>query len=166
MFFQLFPQHVVYHQLSAMSRVRLPTSSSSQPEDIPIFGNPCLQFDNDESHLRSKLSALGDPSLRYLHRFLTYMIFGRGDSQGVISKVELFVSWCMMYVKHFNVGIWLSIHLRDVAKARASKIENGAIVTQIIEHLGLLIERTVMQLVSGNSSLDLQSLVSMKIVRR
>ncbi|KAJ8748118.1 hypothetical protein K2173_012886 [Erythroxylum novogranatense] len=42
----------------------------------------------------------------------------------------------------------------------------GAFVTQIVEYFGLLIERTSMQLVLGNSSLDLQSLVSMKIARR
>lgn len=41
----------------------------------------------------SKSIRIWDPALRYLHRFITYSLDGRGDSNGVVSRQDLFYLW-------------------------------------------------------------------------
>ena len=113
----------------------------------------------------SKSSRIADLAVRYLHRFMAFTIWGRGGSQGVVTKNELFFLWCMLNKKAVNTGMFLSRHLDHIAASVKGKICVGGLVTTLAQALhGFDPESSPLQKLPGNSLLSVSSLSSMNLV--
>jgi len=85
----------------------------------------------------AKASFIFNPCLRYLHRFMTNSIFGRGDSMGNIRQSELGFLWAMLNNYNLDYGSFLARHLEKVGKADRGHIVVGGLITPIARHVGL-----------------------------
>ena len=56
---------------------------------------------------KSKASHIVNPALRYFHRYITYSLSARGESNGNVTKTDLFFLWCLEKKWALNSGYWL-----------------------------------------------------------
>ena len=56
---------------------------------------------------KAKSSAIRDPALRVIHRWLALSIFARKESTGNVSRHHLLILWCMMHNRRVNAGRFL-----------------------------------------------------------
>ena len=55
----------------------------------------------------TKSTAIRDPVIRVIHRWLVHSIFGRSQSTGNVASHHLFILWCMLHQRRVNPGRYL-----------------------------------------------------------
>ncbi|XP_021650013.2 uncharacterized protein LOC110642325 isoform X1 [Hevea brasiliensis] len=113
----------------------------------------------------SKSTKLTNPAFRYLHRFMSHSIFGRGESTGVVSRNELFFLWAMETGQRVNTGYWLSNQFSHVARGNG-KIVVGGLITAISVHFGFVGKAHRLMHLIGDDRIDLELLHMMKMCVR
>ena len=112
-------------------------------KDFPDTFNPdqfwheITQSEDFYHSSRSKSSHIVSPVLRYVHRYITYSLSGRGDSNGNVTKTDLLFLWCMTKRVRLNSGYWLAKHIQKVALSKTGRIVVGPFVTMLAEYLRL-----------------------------
>ena len=113
----------------------------------------------------SKASHIRNHVLRYLHRVMALSLFGRGESTGVVSRVELLFLWAMANNVQVNSGAWFLKHLLHVAKSPTGKICVGGLLTAIAQHFGFSQQAYPHPPVPGSHLVDIATLQNMRICR-
>lgn len=122
--------------------------------------------DQDEYNPRySKASQIRNHSLRYLHRVMSMSIFGRGESTGVVNRIELLILWAMVNNVQVNTGAWFLKHLLNVAKNPTGKICVGGLLTAIAVNFGFQPQAHPHPPVPGSVLVDISTLLNMKMCR-
>ena len=114
----------------------------------------------------SKASHIRIHALRYLHRVMSLSIFGRGESTGVVSRVELFFLWAMTNGVQVNTGAWFLKHLLHVAKSPTGKICVGGLLTAVAQHFGFMPQPFPHPPVPGSNLVDIATLLNMRMCRQ
>ncbi|KDP46607.1 hypothetical protein JCGZ_04541 [Jatropha curcas] len=117
----------------------------------------------------SKASKLKKPSLRYIHKFLSNTIFGRSESDGVLSLNELYFLWAIENGVLLNVGYWLCQRWARVARADKGAIMMGCFMTRIAMFLRVWNPvRPLYDSVGGGrgTRLDLDVMIHMKLIKK
>ncbi|KAL0405378.1 UNVERIFIED_CONTAM: hypothetical protein Slati_3851700 [Sesamum latifolium] len=105
---------------------------------------------------RSKSSAIINPCFRYLHRVLAHTLFGRGDSEGVVRRSELFVMWAMVNDFSIDTGSLLA--------RQFSKIANSNVGAIVLGGFGIPLQG--LEEAKGKNRVDLATCQAMKMVAR
>jgi len=113
----------------------------------------------------AKASQIHNPCFRYVQKCLAYSMFGRGDSQGVISQTELFFMSSMISETPVNVAAFVAAHLSKVGKAVSGDICVGGIITQIATFLGYDPVEQQHAPVAGMTKLDILALINQLVIQ-
>ena len=119
-----------------------------------------------------KASQIKHPALRYIQRVLAHTLFGQGETQCNFYKPELFYLYCMLrrnagemqFMPH--IGDHLAKHFQHVASSTKANgvISCGGIITKLASALRLNLNEV--QLVPGNITLDIPTLMHMLLIGR
>lgn len=114
---------------------------------------------------KTRSHSIRHPCFRYVHRFLSSTLFGRGDSEGAIRKSELLFMWAMVTPGvNLDTGSYLIRHLVKVGNAAAGKIVIGGLITHIA--LSLNCDLSGFTPLRGASRLDLEACAAMNMIVR
>ena len=103
-----------------------------------------------------------NPTFRYLHQVMSKMIFGRGESDGVVRKIELYSLWAMLNKVDFDSGFHFLQTLWRAAKASSGMIVFGGLITQVAFNLGCALDG--LEVIHGNDKIDIDSCLAMKMI--
>lgn len=93
---------------------------------------------------------------------MSHTIFDHGNSDGVVHRSELIFLWTMLEGIHLDIGSHFVRHLAKVGKASAENIVIGGLITLIALALGY--ELTGMQEAMGNTRIDLESCIVIRMI--
>ncbi|KDP30110.1 hypothetical protein JCGZ_18398 [Jatropha curcas] len=117
----------------------------------------------------SKAFKLRNPAMRYIHKFLSNTIFGRSESDGVLSLNELYFIWAIEQGILLNVRYWLCQRWARVARVDKGAIMMGCFVTRIVRYLQVWNPaRLIHDSVGGGrgTRLDLDVMIHMKLIEK
>jgi len=114
----------------------------------------------------NKSSRIHNPAIRYFHRVLAHIIFGRGDSTGVVNLRELYIIHCVFAHKQVNSAAFMLAHMFKMAISGNGPIAFGDLITSIAYALGFRERIVQLAPVQGNMLIDLSSCLSQKLVKR
>ena len=90
----------------------------------------------------AKSTAIRDPALRVIHRWLVHSIFGRKDSTGNVSSHHLFILWCMIHQHRVNPGRFLLLSCTSLGSKLGTEktgfIVLGAFISRLARSMGRL----------------------------
>lgn len=89
------------------------------------------------SSIKSKDLYLKNPSLKYLHRFLTYTFSGRKNASNILNKTELYSLWSMATKQKIHLDFWVATQLSGTITYHRPLIL-GHIFTSLVVNLKLL----------------------------
>ncbi|KAJ9185069.1 hypothetical protein P3X46_004741 [Hevea brasiliensis] len=115
---------------------------------------------------KSKSTGITSPAQRYMHRFSTHTIMGRGDSLGIINASELFFVWCMVTRQLCSTGFFLCNHLRWLCQQSTEHIVLSGLVTTIALHFRFVPGHHRLRFVIGTSRIDQTICISMGICKK
>ncbi len=105
--------------------------------------------------------------LKYLHRFISYTILGRGHSNSIVGVGDLFFLWCVKERKLVSIAYFLTTHWHQtVTRYTIGSIVFGGYITSIANSFGFDASLYKLVLVSGESSLDSILLLHMDICEK
>lgn len=107
----------------------------------------------------AKSTAIQNPILRYVHRILSSSLFPRGDSEGAVTVLELFIMWSMFNNVQLDICYYLIRHFLKNISRKGGKIVVGGLITPIAYHLKLDLQDA--EPVVGHRFLDHNTISSM-----
>ena len=84
----------------------------------------------------AKESKILSHALCYVHRLMAHTFFGRKEGDGVVTKIELTILYCMVNDRKLDICHVIALKLKDVATKFSSIIKIGGLVTVIVEYYG------------------------------
>ena len=102
----------------------------------------------------AKESRIQSPSLKYLHRLMSYSLFSRKEGDAVVTINELNILYCMVNDRKLDLCHAIAIKLRDVANKMSGAIKVGGMVTTLAKYLGFDVENMPFDKVKGCSLID------------
>lgn len=82
-------------------------------------------------------SQIHNPAICYFHMVLAYTLFGKPESNTIVSRDELFILFCVFHSMPVNVETFMLANLDRIAHATHGSILIGGQVTMIVAALAL-----------------------------
>lgn len=107
--------------------------------------------------------------MRYLYRFITYSLDGRGDNNGVVTKHDIFYLWCLREGQHYNLGCCFAFYFEKQTGKKNGVISGDSYITRLARNLGNFDGRITLEGFNSllkMTALDVKTMINMDIVKQ